>query len=192
MRHTLTATVLALTIALPASWMEQAEAGLTHTLVAQLVASRTGTPAEPTIDPVARVHSDDWRIAITDNGQTVLPLHVLDLVCVDAGRSPDECTEDRSTVIDHATADTDDWQPLVVHHFGEDRLETAMRIMDCESGGNPDAANPYSSADGLYQFLNSTWERTPYAGWSKFDPEANIAAAAWLQNTGGWAQWSCY
>lgn len=31
------------------------------------------------------------------------------------------------------------------------------RVLACESGGNPTAENPRSSASGLWQFLDSTW-----------------------------------
>jgi len=32
------------------------------------------------------------------------------------------------------------------------------RIKQCESQGNPNARNPHSTAKGLYQFLDSSWE----------------------------------
>ncbi|NIA24382.1 MAG: transglycosylase SLT domain-containing protein [Gammaproteobacteria bacterium] len=75
--------------------------------------------------------------------------------------------------------------------------------MYCESGGNPDAKNPYSTATGLFQFLRGTWAiasvRAGFGGYSRLDPEANIASAAWLvkysirtQHPGGaWGHWSC-
>ena len=31
-------------------------------------------------------------------------------------------------------------------------------VAECESGGNLTAKNPRSTASGLYQFLDSTWE----------------------------------
>lgn len=30
-------------------------------------------------------------------------------------------------------------------------------VIECESGGNPDAQNPRSTASGLFQFINGTW-----------------------------------
>jgi len=36
-------------------------------------------------------------------------------------------------------------------------LEVMVRIIQCESGGNPAAKNPTSTASGLGQFLDSTW-----------------------------------
>lgn len=65
-------------------------------------------------------------------------------------------------------------------------LATAQR----ESGFNPRAKNPKSSAGGLFQFIDSTWEG--YGQGDKFDPYANADAfgrftrdnASFLQNNG--------
>lgn len=93
------------------------------------------------------------------------------------------------------------WRPLVARYFPAHRVEEALRIMDCESNGDPDAYNPYSGASGLFQFLPSTWATTaPKAGWSGhsvFEPEPNVSSAAWLANryeelgSYYWQAWSC-
>lgn len=95
------------------------------------------------------------------------------------------------------------WRPLVQKYFAADLVEQALAVMQCESGGNPDAVNPYSGASGLFQFLKGTWaiasSRAGFGGYSRFDPEANIAAAAWLVDysirthhpSGAWGHWSC-
>ncbi len=93
------------------------------------------------------------------------------------------------------------WRSLVSQFFPGNRVDEALRIIDCESNGNPNAENPYSGAAGLFQFLPSTWATTApsagYAGASVFDPEANIASAAWLANRYQelgyyfWQPWSC-
>jgi hypothetical protein len=93
------------------------------------------------------------------------------------------------------------WRSLVSQFFPANRVEEALRIIDCESNGNPGAVNPYSGAAGLFQFLPSTWATTApsagYAGASALDPEANIATAAWLANRyqelgySYWHAWSC-
>lgn len=93
------------------------------------------------------------------------------------------------------------WRPLVQTHFPSSRVEEALRIIDCESNGDPNAYNPYSGASGLFQFLPSTWASTApqagYGGYSVFDPEANVASAAWLGNRYEqlglyfWQAWSC-
>jgi Transglycosylase SLT domain len=93
------------------------------------------------------------------------------------------------------------WRSLVQKHFPSNRVEEALRIIDCESNGDPNAYNPYSGASGLFQFIPSTWASTApkagYAGASVFDPEPNIASAAWLgaryEQLGlyFWRAWSC-
>lgn len=93
------------------------------------------------------------------------------------------------------------WRSLVSQFFPSDRVDQALAIIDCESNGNPSAENPYSGAAGLFQFLPSTWASTApnagYGGASVFDPEANVASAAWLANRYQelgypyWHPWSC-
>ncbi|MDX1469195.1 MAG: transglycosylase SLT domain-containing protein [Acidimicrobiia bacterium] len=93
------------------------------------------------------------------------------------------------------------WRGLVQQFFPSHRVEQALRILNCESNGDPDAYNPYSGASGLFQFIPSTWATTAHrAGYpdaSPFEPEANTASAAWLANRYGqlnlpyWMAWSC-
>ena len=87
------------------------------------------------------------------------------------------------------------WRPIVASYFPEDRIDWALRIIECESHGDPLAKNPASTASGLFQHLASLWdERATAAGWGGadvFDPLANIAVAAWLLDTGGPGHWVC-
>jgi hypothetical protein len=95
------------------------------------------------------------------------------------------------------------WRPIVERYFPADLVEDALWVMQCESRGNPDATNPVSGAAGLYQFLPGTWAYASaaagFAGASRYDPEAQIAAAAWLVQQsirvghprGPWGHWSC-
>lgn len=87
------------------------------------------------------------------------------------------------------------WRPLVERYFPAEQVPQAMRVIDCESGGNPDARNSTSGAAGLFQHLPRYWPaRAAAAGLpaaDPYDPEANIAVAAWLQRTGGWGHWTC-
>lgn len=100
--------------------------------------------------------------------------------------------------------DTERWRPLVAKYFPADVVDDALWVMWCESRGDPEArAFPRSSAVGLYQFIDSTWRTiAPRAGVAdavRTDPEANIAAAAWLWElsggtrhpSGAWGPWSC-
>ena len=63
----------------------------------------------------------------------------------------------------------------------------------CESGHDPSAKNSSSTASGVMQFLDSTWDRTPFAGFSVFDPIANVLAGGWLwrHDGGSWREWAC-
>jgi hypothetical protein len=87
------------------------------------------------------------------------------------------------------------WRPVVDTYFAEDRVDWALRIMECESRGDPNAKNPNSSASGLFQHLARLWpDRAAAAGWADadvFDPFANIAVAAWLLENGGPSHWVC-
>jgi hypothetical protein len=93
------------------------------------------------------------------------------------------------------------WRPLVEQYFAEDRIAEALSIIDCESNGDPNATNSRSSAAGLFQFINGTWEHASeqagFGGVSALDPEANVAAAAWLVDyslaagQSAWAHWTC-
>ncbi len=93
------------------------------------------------------------------------------------------------------------WRGLVQQYFPSNRVEEALRIIQCESLGDPNAYNPYSGAAGLFQFIPSTWATAaPKAGFpdsSPFEPVANIATAAWLANRyqelgqDYWQAWSC-
>jgi peptidoglycan hydrolase CwlO-like protein len=93
------------------------------------------------------------------------------------------------------------WRSLVARFFSPDLVDPALRVMQCESLGDPQAYNPYSGASGLFQFLPGTWAvtagRAGYAGSSPFEPDANVAAAAWLagyyqgRGQSPWAPWHC-
>lgn len=90
------------------------------------------------------------------------------------------------------------WRPLVEAYFEPGDVDRAIRIMACESNGDPRARNPWSGASGLFQHMPRYWsERTSAAGFpgaSIFDPEANVAAAAYLLYDypgGGWHHWVC-
>jgi len=83
---------------------------------------------------------------------------------------------------------------LVVAAFPEDP-DTAIRIVSCESGWNPEARSPTNDT-GLFQ-INDI-HRTPSgvaAGLSVADltdPATNIRIARSLYDQSGWQPWSCY
>jgi hypothetical protein len=98
------------------------------------------------------------------------------------------------------TGGVEQWRPLVERYFRSSDVNTALRIIACESGGNPLAKNRSSSAAGLWQFLRSTWDRAAgntgspsYAAGGPYDPTWATINAAWLRARGsGWNQWECF
>jgi hypothetical protein len=86
---------------------------------------------------------------------------------------------------------------LVSAFFQAADVNRAIRVAWCESSFNPSAVNPASGASGLFQHLPEHWaERSKAAGHpgaSIFDPEANVAVAAWMlyELPGGWSHWDC-
>lgn len=85
------------------------------------------------------------------------------------------------------------WRPVVAAHFPANQVNRALAVIWCESKGNPNAANPRSSARGLFQHLERYWparsSKAGYAGASILNPEANTAVAAYLVRTSGWHHW---
>ncbi len=88
----------------------------------------------------------------------------------------------------------EEWRSLVSAYFAAADVETALAVISCESGGDPNAINPTSGAGGLFQHIPRYWpERAAAIGLpdaSIFDPIANVAAAAWLVYTVGWSPWN--
>jgi hypothetical protein len=92
-------------------------------------------------------------------------------------------------------ATVDRWRPLVEQYFQAGDVNTALSVIECESGGNPDAVAASGLYHGLFQHSQRYWEeRSTAAGWAGadvYDPEANIAVAAWLvYEGGGWRHWA--
>jgi hypothetical protein len=95
------------------------------------------------------------------------------------------------------------WEDLIERHFPDELKWEALQVLDCESRGDPFARNALSGSEGLFQFLTGTWAYSSigagYGGALRTDPEASVAAAAWLVRRselfngphGRWAHWSC-
>lgn len=86
---------------------------------------------------------------------------------------------------------------LISAHFESADVNRAIRVAWCASSFNPASINPASGASGLFQHLPENWaEHSAAAGRptaSIFDPEANVAVAAWMlyELPGGWSHWDC-
>jgi len=98
-------------------------------------------------------------------------------------------------LVPNQVTSVEDWRPLVAAFFRPHDVDRALRVIRCESRGDPTAANPRSSARGLFQILARYWPaRSAKAGWEGadiLDPVANTAVAAWLvYEGGGWAHWN--
>jgi hypothetical protein len=69
------------------------------------------------------------------------------------------------------------------------------RIEKCESGGNPLAKNPNSSASGLYQFIHSSWVYYGTKLWGSvedkdvFNPHHNRELAEYVYRLNGTRDW---
>lgn len=111
--------------------------------------------------------------------------------------SPDIWTWPREEPPPHVhtrrTYRAEQWRPLVERYFPPGDVDWALRVIWCESRGDPNASN--GSHDGLMQQSRRYWPgRAAKAGWagaSPFDPEANLAVSAWLLRTGGRSHWTC-
>lgn len=86
---------------------------------------------------------------------------------------------------------------LVNEHFEPSDANRAIRLAWCVSAFNPSTINPATGASGLFQHLPENWAQysteAGFPGASIFDPEANIAVAAWMlyELPGGWSHWDC-
>lgn len=75
------------------------------------------------------------------------------------------------------SCDTSSWQACVASLPWS--VSTAMAIVRCESGGNPNARNSHSSATGLFQILGGP-----------IDPIANTLQAYSMYRSRGWQPWN--
>lgn len=90
-------------------------------------------------------------------------------------------------------SNVEQWRGVVADFFQPGDVDTALCLMAHESGGNPNAKNPRSSARGLMQILASLW--APHYGVSYedlYDPSINLSIAADIKAQQGWWAWSPY
>jgi hypothetical protein len=80
------------------------------------------------------------------------------------------------------------WRPLVVFYWPPWAVDRMMRIMRCESLGDPTARNPSSGASGLFQIMPG-WKKI--WGGDYFDPWINTATAYQIWLVQGFDAWVC-
>ncbi|MGD2059785.1 MAG: transglycosylase SLT domain-containing protein [Acidimicrobiia bacterium] len=120
-------------------------------------------------------------------------LLVLCLFWLGLGQPADLTAELETIAIEHLAGPVERWRPLVAEHFPSAEVDTAMCIIRHESGGDPAADNPRSSASGLFQILESLWG--PHYGVSAkelFEPTTNVRLASDIWDQHGWRAWSPY
>ena len=72
-----------------------------------------------------------------------------------------------------------------------DVSDDAKRIIECESGGNPDAHNLGSDSRGLMQIHYPTWHKI-FGDVDYYDIETNLRMGKYIYSqTGDFSQWSC-
>ncbi len=74
-------------------------------------------------------------------------------------------------------------------HFHQP-VSQAFYIAHRESRYNWRVTNSSSGAAGLYQFMPSTWESTPYHKHSPYHPRWASLAAMWMWKHGGQSHWN--
>ena len=101
----------------------------------------------------------------------------------------------------------DRWAPIVeeaLEQYGiPEQLDTFMRVMHCESRGDPYAHNtavydnPKDQASGLMQHMPRWWdhrvEQNNLTGHADiFNPFYNVWISAWLVDKYSWEHWECW
>jgi len=93
------------------------------------------------------------------------------------------------TVFRGMGAGVEQWRGLVAFYWPADHVDRMLRIMRCESGGNPLAWNQSTDVRGLFQVRYPLWSKV-WPG-DYFDPWTNVAVAyqVWLEQ--GYRAWAC-
>ncbi len=162
---------------------EAPEAPATEEPVTEEPATEVPTEEPATEEPATEVPTEEPATEVpTEEPATEVPT---DEPATEEPTEPpvdgsDGYTEEEIIQIIYAAAD----------QYGQPR-EDMLRVARCESVLDPNAVNASSNASGLFQFLPSTWETTPYADQDIFDPVANAQAAAWMWSEGRRGEWVC-
>lgn len=86
------------------------------------------------------------------------------------------------------TTGVERWRQLVAAYFPPAHVDRMLRIMRCESNGNPNAYNPGHGEKGLFQ-IHPLWQKA-WPG-NYYDPQTNVAVAYQVWLTQGYPAWVC-
>lgn len=100
----------------------------------------------------------------------------------------------------HQWADDYAWYYEQPAHPHDELLADSLRVMRCESGGfDPNVINNRRLGRlgevGVGQWMpRGIWHSTPQAqaGYSVYDPEANVAGLVWALSMGMHRHWTCW
>lgn len=81
------------------------------------------------------------------------------------------------------------WRGLVSAYFGSE-TDYALRIMRCESGGNPRAVS-HTNDHGLFQINYPSHYNKVASIADLYVPEVNVRVAKQIRNGSGWGAWVC-
>jgi len=84
------------------------------------------------------------------------------------------------------------WRSTVGLYFETGDIERVLCLMTEESGGNPMARNPASSASGLMQVMPSWAGAFGLQTDDLFDPHVNLWVSRQILHLQGWEAWSPY
>lgn len=87
-----------------------------------------------------------------------------------------------------AVSGVEQWRAMVAFYWNEPHTSRMLRIMECESHGEPTAKNPRSSATGLFQIM-AFWQKKWPGDYT--DPWTNTAVAYQIWLTQGYPAWVC-
>lgn len=160
-------------------------------IVALIVAFGDGADAH-TADERA-VWEADWSARVADRGMTATLIgEWVDF----QHRHPDPpdplpVTAFTYRGVGDRAADVERWRPLVAGTFPAAEVNRALCVIAWESGGNPDAKNPRSSAMGLFQIMASIW--VPHFGLGDptvlYSANVNVHYAHLIWQSQGWGAW---
>lgn len=87
------------------------------------------------------------------------------------------------------TSGVEQWRALTAKYFGSE-VDYALRIMQCESGGNSGALS-HTGDRGLMQVNHVHAAKVGGNLDLLYDPETNLRVAKQIRDGSGWAAWSC-